>query len=81
MLGIFVPEFQADGIFNEIDYMRSLQDWSAPLNNFTICARIKMFFLRGEKNHFFSYANAENDDAINGAIQTNSQKDTFRDHP
>ena len=38
------------------------------LTDFTACARVKVYFLRGEKNFFVSYANNVTDDAFRMSI-------------
>ena len=77
-LGVYVPEFQSDGIFNEQDYIRYNQNWTEPLSTFTICTRSMMYFLRGAKQHFFSYANTQSDDALNGAIKVDPKDNSFK---
>ena len=75
--GVFIPEFQANGNFNENDYIQLPLDSSVSLTNFTICLRVKMYFLRGDLNYFLSYANSDDDNALTGLITYNRQKHQF----
>ena len=65
---MFTAEFQADGDFSKLDYIEYQNNWDGYLRDFTVCARIKVYFLRGEKNFFFSYANNVTDDAFRGSV-------------
>jgi hypothetical protein len=63
-----VAEFQESGAFSKEDYMLHSGQIFQDLVEFTACARVSVFFLRGEKNFFFSYADSMTDDAFRGAI-------------
>ena len=45
------------------------------MRDFTACVRVKVFFLRGQKNFFVSYANNVTDDAFRFAIIAEKSED------
>ena len=68
--GVWVSEFLKDGSFSKDQYLRFKTLLPVNLSNFTVCARVKVFYLRGEQNFFLSYANNVTDDALRGSITT-----------
>lgn len=75
-LGLFTADFQADGDFSKKDYMEYESNTSSPdLRDFTVCARVKVYFLRGQKNFFISYANEVTDDALRASIVAAKSED------
>ena len=43
-------------------------DSDGELDNFTVCLRISVFYLRGRKSFFFSYADANSADTLYGYV-------------
>lgn len=64
-----VTEFLKDGHFSKDEYLQL--ELAVDLHNFTVCARAKVFFLRGRDNFFLSYANNVTDDAFHAVIKAN----------
>ena len=73
--GMFTADFQADGDFSKKDYMEYESNFEPDLRDFTVCARVKVFFLRGQKNFFISYANEVTDDALRASIVAAKSED------
>ncbi len=74
-----VATFQEDGHFSDQTFMRSLQNFSNDLVNFTQCLRLRLFHLRGFKNVLWNYANEDDMDMLKlGKGQANNAPNLAR---
>ena len=64
-IGIPVALLQEDGKFSNNSYLIR-KDLSRPLKDFTLCVRLSLNYLRGEKNYWLSIGNATKDNLLTG---------------
>lgn len=55
---------QSDGFYSNETFIRYRHKFPAPLDEFTLCLRVKLFYMRNEYTTIVSYANLDNDNAI-----------------
>ena len=61
--------FQENGLFSATSYMNHTDGIGArDLEEFTVCVRLRIFYLRGRESNFMSYANRVFDEALTGAF-------------
>ncbi len=78
--GVKVVSFQADGGFSDETYMRNPKDFGFgdSLNAFTMCFRLKTFYLRGTISTFFAYATPRSADTFTGWIRRDAFDEPYR---
>ena len=64
-LGMPVALLQEDGKFSNNSYLVK-KDLSRSLKDFSLCARLSLNYLRGEKNYWLSIGNATKDNILTG---------------
>ena len=68
-LGVPVVQVQENGIFSGTSYLGRTVKLESPLEEFSICARISLNYLRGRNSYWLSVANEDSNDLIVGGEQ------------
>ena len=77
-------QFQNNGSFSDQTYLiRSgkLGQGQDEIKKITVCLRIKILYLRGERTYFLSYGNNDSVDALTGYIERNHYDRLAYDQP
>ena len=61
-----VVQVQENGIFSDRSFLARTVKLDNPLEDFTVCARISLNYLRGRNSFWFSAANEDHDDLLVG---------------
>ena len=78
LIGIPVALLQEDGKFSNNSYLIR-NDLTRPLKDFTLCVRLSLNYLRGERNYWLSIGNATQDSLLTGG-KNNSEIDSDKLH-